>query len=180
MENIKAFTPITKSDDLIRDAKENFDLCIQWANYWKKVMDVALDAPSVSGSAAIQTNIFVKEHLEIVQVHKARGKQGVFEPLIMEILVDGIPRTTRMLMMEAQRRTGRTYDRRDFASRLANIAKDKKTIKNQHFPQAENENKYWWGKSDWFDQHDHMKSEYINKSSILKAINAKIPEFSGI
>lgn len=91
------------------------------------------------------------------------------EPTLLEIFSDGVPRTTRMLLEEFTKRTGKTYERKDFASRVRNFGRLKGLVKNQHFANADNENKFWWGLTKWFEGNE-MRSQYIRNNSTLRNI----------
>lgn len=69
-----------------------------------------------------------------------------FEPILLEILSDGVPRTSRELLNEYTRLTNREMKLPDFTGRLIWFRK-KGSIKTYIVPDRPNETKYVYGKS---------------------------------
>jgi len=136
------------TEDLINEAKELFKFYSSEAEKLKQIIDSA---------ESTKPKLF-----QSISNGNGRVKLS-FEGIILNILSDGSPRTTRMLMEEVEARTGNTsLNRKGFSSRLAIFSKNKRLIRNCHFEEAPNNSKYWWGKSDWFNG-NFFTPEYLKR-----------------
>jgi hypothetical protein len=90
-----------------------------------------------------------------------------FQDVVIDILSDGKPKTTRMLHEEYGKRGQKPVTPKDFSSKLsiragANDAHIKNTKLAQYPPEA----RHWWGLTSWFDG-DSLKEEFLIKISRL-------------
>jgi len=88
------------------------------------------------------------------------GFPGTMEDAILQILADGVPRTTSQLRMEYDKLTGKTSEISKFSARLIGLREKKTPRLNSCKLEGSRDN--FFGKLEWFSG-DKLKPEYLRK-----------------
>ncbi len=93
---------------------------------------------------------------------KQKDSTKTFSETIKDILSDGMPRTSRELLIEFNKIKGKSYVMVDFSARLSPLAKPKTIINVHKIDGAKLEVKNWYGLVEWFEG-DVLKQQYLDK-----------------
>lgn len=99
-----------------------------------------------------------KEVKEASLIHQPRK---TLEDTVLEILSDGIPRTSRELLNEYTKKTEKEMAMPFFSARLVGL-QNKKSIEKQAFPENPIQTRNYYGKHEWFVK-GKLKPEYLAK-----------------
>lgn len=94
-------------------------------------------------------------------IQRRPESRKTFEEVIVEILNNGKPMTSKMLLEKYSTLGLKEVALKDFSSKLSMRAK-LGHIKNVKFNEYPTDQRFWWGLSDWFDG-DGLKDEYVAK-----------------
>lgn len=111
-----------------------------------------IDALDLSDGITIQSKAFQS----IINPGKT------FNEIIVDILRDGVPRTSRDLLKEYSKIKQKLYSIGDFSARLSPLTKSKKQIMVHKIDNAKIDVKHWYGLKEWFEG-DILKDEFLKK-----------------
>lgn len=95
----------------------------------------------------------------ISNVEKQYTVPGTFNEVILHILNDGVPRTSRQLLNEYNSLKNKDLSLSAFSAQLSSLVKNKNLIKIHTAKNSSISNKYWYGRLSWFDGAE-LKPEY--------------------
>lgn len=157
-----------KDDELLEVFNYKYQHHLALANKYKKFID-ALNGENPSIDSAAKGGKSQSAPLNEVTSDKKTKK--TFEQIIIEILKDGNPRTTKMLMEDGAKFGLKSVPVKNFSSKLS-ISSKLGNIKNLKFPDHPVDERYWWGLKGWFVG-DKFKDEYEVKIRNKYAQNNK-------
>lgn len=145
-------------EQIIEDIKANYEYFQKEADKYKKLLLVA----GSTMPSAINEDVLKKPIVDNpIEVPDSKKKQ-TFEEQIVDILSDGVPRTSRVLQDHYEKKFGAVYETKNFSSKLSIASKAKGTFRNLLVEGFPKDLRYWWCLSSWF-KNDHLLNEYMAK-----------------
>lgn len=154
-------------EDIIEAIQAKYNHHINQAEKFKGMLDVynKVNLKSMGEHVPLAGNLFPQLSIDSEQLSKSSTRKignksrQTFESIILEIMNDGKPRLVSELINDYYQKTDIKLSSKDLSSKLS-IRSQKGNIKNGKFINYPIEKRFWWGKSDWFDEGD-FKPEYI-------------------
>ncbi|HEX7690767.1 MAG TPA: hypothetical protein VF408_00170 [Sediminibacterium sp.] len=162
-----------KDDELLQVFRYKYEHYQSLANKYKKFIDaMEVDDNAKPNGANV---VAAKPKVEVATASNGANPKKTFEQIIIDILKDGKPRTTKMLIEDGAAFGLRSIPVKNVSSKLSICSKQNGKIKNLKFSQFPKDESYWWGLKEWFVGH-RFKDEY--ERLILSQVPNNKPLFS--
>jgi hypothetical protein len=107
-------------------------------------------------------NIFQPQIVQPLSYNKKPEAPKTFKEGVLAVFKDGFPKTSRELLKEYNKLTGKNLDMGGMSAQLSPLAKKGLEVKKIEFPELPFDRRNYYGLADWFDG-DKLKAEYMRK-----------------